>query len=85
MRWTEKQIEDYLKSETRSVTGRDGVRYTVTMFRTYWITYDAVRVDDLLTEDELVDSADRRARIEGLCFAEALQRQLTIVDRAMRG
>jgi hypothetical protein len=59
MRWTEKQTEEYLTEETRQLTGSDGSRVSVTMFRTYWITYDAVRVDDAYTEAELVDWAQR--------------------------
>lgn len=84
MRWTEKQIEDYLSDETRLVTDADGQLETVTMFRTYWITYDAVRVDDVYTEAELVSWAQRRVAKEGLDFADAFRSNLAHLDGEIR-
>lgn len=81
MRWTEKQIEDYLQDETRQLTSPDGHRVTVTLFRTYWITYDAIRVDDVYTENELVAWAQRRAEQEGIGFTEAFRSNLGLLDR----
>ncbi|TWT86727.1 hypothetical protein Mal64_35560 [Pseudobythopirellula maris] len=84
MRWTEKQIEDYLRDETREVTGAAGRTETVTMFRTYWITYDAVRVDDVYTESELVAWAQRRVAEEGLDFTDAFRSNLGHLSHEIR-
>lgn len=84
MRWTEKQIEDFLSDETRQVTDADGQLETVTMFRTYWITYDAVRVDDVYTDPELVGWAQRRMAEEGLGFTDAFRSNLGHLDHEIR-
>lgn len=84
MRWTEKQIEEYLTEETRALTGSDGKPVSVTMFRTYWITYDAVRVDDTYTEAELVDWARERVEEEGHVFADAFRSNMGHLDHEIR-
>lgn len=84
MRWTEKQIEEFLTEETRELTGSDGQPVSVTMFRTYWITYDAVRVDDAYTEAELVDWARQRVQEEGLAFANAFRSNMGHLDHEIR-
>ncbi|TWT43476.1 hypothetical protein [Botrimarina hoheduenensis] len=84
MRWTEKQIEDYLSDETRELNDGSGGRVTVTLFKTDWITYDAVRVDDVYTEAELVDWARRRAAEQGLDFTDALRSNLVHLDHEIR-
>lgn len=84
MLWTEKQIESYLEDETRELTGPSGERVSVTMLRTYWITYDAVRVDDLYTEAELVAWADQRVDGERIGFADAFRGNLGLLDHEIR-
>lgn len=84
MLWTEKQIESYLTDETRELSSKDGKRVVVTMFRTYWITYDAVRVDDVYTESELVTWASDRARDEEISFTDALRSNLGLLDHEIR-
>lgn len=84
MRWTEKQIENYLSDETRELTATDGKRLGVTMFRTHWITYDAVRVDDVYTEAELVAWAQQRVAEEGLDFTDAFRGNLGHLDHEIR-
>lgn len=84
MRWTEKQIEAFLTEETQELTGSDGKPVSVTMFRTYWITYDAVRVDDTYTEAELVDWAHRRVQEEGHDFEDAFRDNMGRLDHEIR-
>ncbi len=84
MRWTEKQIENFLTEETRVLHGTDGQGRDVTMFRTYWVTYDAVRVDDTYTEAELVDWAQRRVDEEGIAFMDAFRSNMGHLDHEIR-
>lgn len=84
MRWTDKQIENYLTEETRELTGSDDKPVSVTMFRTYWITYDAVRVDDVYTEAELVDWAHRRVEDEGHSFVDVFRSNMGHLDHEIR-
>jgi hypothetical protein len=84
MRWTEKQIEGYLTDETRELTGSDGAPVSVTMFRTYWITYDAARVDDVYTEAELVDWAHQRVEKEGYSFVDVFRSNIGHLDHEFR-
>lgn len=84
MRWTEKQIEKYLESETRELSGADGRRQRATLFHMDWITYDAVRVDDKYTEAELVGWALETAHLEHLTFTGGLKRVLDWLDYQIR-
>lgn len=84
MRWTEKQIEAYLEPETRTLAGPMGESITITLFHTYWITYDAARVDDVYTEAELIGWANRRTREEGGEFIDAFRSNLVAIDQEIR-
>lgn len=84
MRWTEKQMEAYLADETRPLTGPDGCTARVTMFKLDWITFDAVLVDDVYTEAELVAWASQRVAEEGISFTEAFRGNMGLLDREIR-
>lgn len=84
MRWTEFEIENYLTEETRELIAPDGQRRVVTMFRADWITYDAVRVDDMLTEPALVAWADERVAEEGINFGDAFRGNMGLLDHEIR-
>lgn len=84
MRWTEKQIEGYLEEEKRVLTSCDGRKIPLSLMRTYWITFDAVGVDDVYTESDLVAWAEERTLKEGLTFSQAMQGNLGWLDHEFR-
>lgn len=84
MRWTEKQIENFLKDETRVLTRSDGQQVPLTLMKTYWITFDAAGVDNVYTETDLVAWAEERVASEGLSFTAAMQGNLGWLDHEFR-
>ncbi len=84
MRWTEKQIEEYLEDETRVLTSHDGRKISLTLMKTYWITLEAVGVDDVYTESDLVAWAEERVEKEGLTLTQAMQGNLALLDHEFR-
>ena len=84
MKWTDKQIETYLKNESRVLRSRDGRKFPLTLMKTYWITFDAAGVDDVYTETDLVAWAEERVEKEVLSFAEAMRGILRQIDHDFR-
>lgn len=68
--WTEREIESYLKRETRQVRLPGGTRTSLTCFNLTWRNLDGLLYYGILTEEEISDSALKIARETGKSFQE---------------
>jgi hypothetical protein len=84
MKWTEKQIEAYLESETREIVGSDGRPEPVTLFHMYWVIFDGILMSDNYTAAILIDWAREVATREQTDVITALETILEFADRRFK-
>jgi hypothetical protein len=80
-RWTEQEIEAYLKSETRDLVMPDGTVRAFTGLRLMWMVFDQLISVRGYTPARLVAFAVEETQLTGVPFETAFPGVLAYLDR----
>lgn len=82
--WTEKQIEEWLESETRLITLPDGSTRPLTDFRMTWVLYDDLIQIWGYTPEQFVRWAVEETTLHGITLEKAFGSIVAYVDEHVR-
>ena len=82
--WTEKQIEEWLVSETRTLVMPDGSLFPLTNFHMTWVLYDDLIENWGYAPQQFVTWAAEETKLHNITFEAAFRSIVAFVDNHVR-